>query len=99
MNDLTKTSVSVVTTRDGADRKFVPAVRTTSAASVCCPHHVRICCTLPCPRPHCTASPKFYLTAMAICAPSPEALCVCFSKHFSIGVRFANKFGSVYFAA
>jgi len=27
--------------RDGADRKFVPAVRTASAASVRCPHRVR----------------------------------------------------------
>jgi len=65
-----------VPTRDGADRKFVPAVRTASAGSVCCPHRVRICCTLLWLRPRCTAIPKFYpLTAMAICAPSPEALC------------------------
>jgi len=57
-----------VLNRDGADRKFVPAVRTASAASVRCPHCIHICCTLPCACPRCTAIPKFYpLIAMAIC--------------------------------
>jgi len=64
-------------TRDGADRKFVPTVRTTSGQQLSfCPHRVRICCTFPCPRVHCTAIPEFYpLTAIAICTLSPEALC------------------------
>jgi len=79
VNDRTKWLMSnIIGNRDGADRKFVPAVRTTSVASVCCPQRIRICCTLPCPHPRCTAIPipKFYLlTAMAICSPSPEALC------------------------
>jgi len=66
----------ILQSRDGADKKFVPAVRTASAASVLCPHRVCICCTLLCPCPCWTAIPKFYpLSAMAICAPSPEALC------------------------
>jgi len=66
----------VVLSRDGADRKFVPTVCTVSAASVRSLHRVRICCTLPCPHARCTTIPKFYpLTAMAICAPSSEALC------------------------
>ena len=57
-------------TRDGAERKFVPAACTAAAASVCCLHRVHICCTLPCLRPWCTAMPKFDpLTAMAVCAP------------------------------
>jgi len=87
-----------ILTKDGADKKFVPAVRTASAASVRCPHRVCICCTLPCPHPCCVAIAKFNpLTAMAICDPSPEAL--CFSQHFSLRVRFAKIFGSVYFAA
>jgi len=71
----TSDPVPPLVTRDGADRKFVPAVRTTSAASVHCLHRVRICCTLFCPHPHCTTIAKFYpLTAMAIYTPSPEAL-------------------------
>jgi len=61
-----------LTIRDGTDRKLVPAVRTASAVSARCLH--RLCCTLPCPC--CTTIPKFYpQTAMAICSPSPEALC------------------------
>jgi len=64
-----------VYTIDGVDKKFVPAVRTASAAFVHCLQRIRICCTLLCLRPHCTAIPQFHLlTAMAICAPSPEAL-------------------------
>jgi len=66
---------TLVQTRDGADRKFVPAVRIASAFSVCYPYRIHICCILPCPHPRCTAIPMFYpLTAMTICAPSPEAL-------------------------
>ena len=45
--NLVKCEVSV---RDGTDRKSVPAVRTASAASVCCPHSLHVCCTLLCPR-------------------------------------------------
>jgi len=44
--------------RDGANRKFVFAVRTASAACVRYTHCNCICCTFSCPRPSCTAIHK-----------------------------------------
>ena len=73
--DLWHTSGRGVRTRDGTNRNIVTAVRIASAASVHCPHCVCICCTLLCPRPHCTANAKFYPQQQWRFAPHYLKLC------------------------